>query len=187
MCSEAFDNADAPDRVAPRPSGDEDVEVISLDAVDRVTLTTLVDNVSDLLLVDQGPAKRSGLLSLARMPRVSAPLFEQGETAEGLQAEHGFSMLVTVERGSRRSHIVFDTGMTPDGMANNMRRLGVVAGEIEVVVLSHGHFDHTTGLHGFVRPSVERTCRSSSTRGCGAASLSPGPSRWRCLRLAKRR
>jgi 7,8-dihydropterin-6-yl-methyl-4-(beta-D-ribofuranosyl)aminobenzene 5'-phosphate synthase len=32
-----------------------------------------------------------------------------------------------------------------------MRRLGIDAGDVEVVVLSHGHFDHTTGLDGFVR------------------------------------
>ncbi len=126
-------------------------EPIALEPVDRVQLTTLVDNVSDMLLMDQGPAKRVGPTSLASMPRIAEPLFEQGETVDGLHAEHGFSMLVTVERGDRRTHIVFDTGMTPNGMIDNMRRLGVDAGDVEVVVLSHGHFDHTTGLDGFVR------------------------------------
>jgi 7,8-dihydropterin-6-yl-methyl-4-(beta-D-ribofuranosyl)aminobenzene 5'-phosphate synthase len=85
------------------------------------------------------------------MPRIPEPLFEQGETVDGLHAEHGFSMLATVERAGRRSHVVFDTGMTPDGMVDNMRRLAVDPGDVEVIVLSHGHFDHTTGLDGFVR------------------------------------
>jgi 7,8-dihydropterin-6-yl-methyl-4-(beta-D-ribofuranosyl)aminobenzene 5'-phosphate synthase len=131
--------------------GELAAEAVALEPVDRVVLTTLVDNLSDMLLLDQGPAKRFGVLSLATMGRIPEPLFEQGETVEGLHAEHGFSMLVTVERGDRRTHIVFDTGMTPDGMIGNMRRLGVDAGDVEVVVLSHGHFDHTTGLDGFVR------------------------------------
>jgi 7,8-dihydropterin-6-yl-methyl-4-(beta-D-ribofuranosyl)aminobenzene 5'-phosphate synthase len=151
MCEEPRPSGEVVARVAPRPVGDVAVEPITLEPVDRVVLTTLVDNLSDMLLLDRGPAKRFGALSMAGMPRVPEPLFEQGETVDGLHAEHGFSILVTVERGDRRSHIVFDTGMTPDGMTDNMRRLGVDAGDVEVVVLSHGHFDHTTGLDGFVR------------------------------------
>jgi 7,8-dihydropterin-6-yl-methyl-4-(beta-D-ribofuranosyl)aminobenzene 5'-phosphate synthase len=151
MCDESAAGASTVARAAPHPLPDEAAEPLGLEPVDRVVLTTLVDNMSDLLLLDQGPAKRFGVLSLAAMPRIPERFFEQGETVEGLHAEHGFSMLVTVERGDRRSHIIFDTGMTPDGMADNMRRLGVEAGDVEVVVLSHGHFDHTTGLDGFVR------------------------------------
>lgn len=41
--------------------------------------------------------------------------------------------------------------MTPDGLVDNMRRLGLSPGDIELVVLSHGHSDHVTGLDGFVR------------------------------------
>jgi 7,8-dihydropterin-6-yl-methyl-4-(beta-D-ribofuranosyl)aminobenzene 5'-phosphate synthase len=85
-------------------------------------------------------------------------LFEQGETIDGLHAEHGFSMLVTIDRGEQRPHIVFDTGMSPTGMTANRRRLGIDSREVEVIVLSHGHFDHTTGLDGFIgavgRPNI---------------------------------
>ena len=37
---------------------------ISLEPVDGVTVTTLVDNAVDMLLGDQGPAKRLGLAKL---------------------------------------------------------------------------------------------------------------------------
>jgi 7,8-dihydropterin-6-yl-methyl-4-(beta-D-ribofuranosyl)aminobenzene 5'-phosphate synthase len=151
MCDDPRPSGHAVARVAPRRAADAATEPIVLEPVDRVWLTTLVDNLSDLLLLDQGPAKRFGVLAMAGMPRIPEPLFVQGETVEGLQAEHGFSMLVTVERGDRRSHVVFDTGMTPNTMIDNMRRLGVDPGDVEVVVLSHGHFDHTTGLDGFAR------------------------------------
>lgn len=151
MCEEHRPNADAVARVAPRPLGDTAVEPVALEPVDRVQLTTVVDNLSDMLLLDEGPAKRFGVLSLAAMPKIPEWLFEQGETVEGLRAEHGFSMLVTIERGDRRARLVFDAGMTPNTMIDNMRRLGVDPGDVEVVVLSHGHFDHTTGLDGFVR------------------------------------
>jgi 7,8-dihydropterin-6-yl-methyl-4-(beta-D-ribofuranosyl)aminobenzene 5'-phosphate synthase len=151
MCDEHHPSDAAVARVAPRPLGDTDPEPVRLEPVDAMTLTSLVDNVSDMLLLDQGPARRAGVLSRSRMARIPEPFFEQGETVEGLHAEHGFSMLVTIHQGVRTSHIVFDTGMTPDGMADNMRRLGIDARDVEVVVLSHGHFDHTTGLDGFVR------------------------------------
>ena len=34
------------------------MEPIPLEPVDALTITTLVDNMTDLLLVDEGPAKR---------------------------------------------------------------------------------------------------------------------------------
>jgi 7,8-dihydropterin-6-yl-methyl-4-(beta-D-ribofuranosyl)aminobenzene 5'-phosphate synthase len=36
-------------------------------------------------------------------------------------------------------------------MVDNMRRLGLSPKDVEAVVLSHGHFDHTTGLDGLIR------------------------------------
>ncbi|MCH8950031.1 MAG: MBL fold metallo-hydrolase, partial [Chloroflexi bacterium] len=76
---------------------------------------------------------------------------ESGETADAPLSEHGFSALINVEKGGREHRVLFDAGLTPDGLAENMRRLGIDAKEIEAVVLSHGHFDHTTGIDGFVR------------------------------------
>jgi 7,8-dihydropterin-6-yl-methyl-4-(beta-D-ribofuranosyl)aminobenzene 5'-phosphate synthase len=151
MCDEHHPSAAAVAHVAPHPPSDIDPEPVRLEPVDAVTFTSLVDNVSDLLLLDQGPARRAGVLTSSHMPRLAEPLFEQGETVDALQAEHGFSMLVTIRQGEHRSHIVFDAGMTSDTMAGNMRRLGIDPATVEVVVLSHGHSDHTTGLDGFVR------------------------------------
>ncbi len=126
-----------------------DVPAVSLDPVDSVSITILVDNVSDMLLQDEGPAKRPRLGDPAA-PREPAAFMEGGETVDGLRAEHGFSALVTVTKDGRDRSVLFDTGMTPDGVVENMRRLGLSPGDIETVVLSHGHFDHTAGLHGFV-------------------------------------
>jgi len=124
---------------------------LQLQPVDSVQLTTLVDNVSDALLGDQGPAKRVGLASSGAMPRIPAPTLEGGETPEALRAEHGFSALVTITQGGRERRILFDTGISPDGLVENMRRLSLSPKDIDVIVLSHGHYDHTTGLSGFVR------------------------------------
>jgi 7,8-dihydropterin-6-yl-methyl-4-(beta-D-ribofuranosyl)aminobenzene 5'-phosphate synthase len=74
-----------------------------------------------------------------------------GQVSDALIAEHGFSVLVTVTRAGREHRILFDTGTSPDGVVENMRRLDIDSSSVEVIVCSHGHFDHTTGLDGLIR------------------------------------
>ena len=123
---------------------------VPLEPVDSVTITILVDNAADLLLPDQGPAKRPGL-GATDVLRLPAAFLEGGETFDVPLAEHGFSALVTVEMESRERRVLLDAGLTPNGLADNMRRLSLSPESIEAIVFSHGHFDHTTGLDGLVR------------------------------------
>jgi 7,8-dihydropterin-6-yl-methyl-4-(beta-D-ribofuranosyl)aminobenzene 5'-phosphate synthase len=123
---------------------------IPLEPVDSVTVTTLVDNYVDVLLMDQGPAKRLGFPT-DKTPRVTASVLEEGQTADAPLAEHGFSAMITVTSNRREHRVLFDTGLSPDSMVENMRRLGHSPKDIEAVVLSHGHFDHTTGMDGLIR------------------------------------
>lgn len=132
----------------PRDIGGEAVDPIAVEPVDEVVITTLVDNTYDGLMTDMGPARRAGM---GRTPRVPAPQFEQGETVTGLVAEHGFAALVTTRRADRSHTLLFDTGVSPNGLADNMERLGIDADDIEAVVLSHGHFDHAGGIPGLAR------------------------------------
>jgi 7,8-dihydropterin-6-yl-methyl-4-(beta-D-ribofuranosyl)aminobenzene 5'-phosphate synthase len=128
----------------PRPAPGPAVDPIDLLPVDEVTVTTLVDNVYDALLESDDRARRIPFTVGA----VRAPQFERGTTTVGLRAEHGFSALVSVRRGPATTHVLFDTGMSPDAMVLNADRLGVDLTRIQAVVLSHGHFDHAGGLAG---------------------------------------
>jgi 7,8-dihydropterin-6-yl-methyl-4-(beta-D-ribofuranosyl)aminobenzene 5'-phosphate synthase len=119
-----------------------------LEPVDSVTVTTLMDNVTDALMPDQGPAHRPRPGSIGRRP---AATMDGGQAPEALLAEHGFSVLVTITKNARQHHILFDAGTSPDGVSENMRRLDIDPSMIEVIVYSHGHFDHTTGLDGLIR------------------------------------
>jgi 7,8-dihydropterin-6-yl-methyl-4-(beta-D-ribofuranosyl)aminobenzene 5'-phosphate synthase len=83
-------------------------------------------------------------------------VFEDDWTREGLIAEHGFAALITVTAGGSTHRLLFDAGLSPDGLVSNMRALGVDLGSIEAIVLSHGHSDHTAGLDGFIH-AVGRT------------------------------
>jgi 7,8-dihydropterin-6-yl-methyl-4-(beta-D-ribofuranosyl)aminobenzene 5'-phosphate synthase len=123
------------------------MEAIPLEPIDAITVTTLVDNVTDTLLPDEGPAKRPSMRTSPRMP---APLHVGGDTDDALRAEHGFSALVKITKGDRETCILFDAGRTPDGLVENMRRLDLPPGDIDIIVLSHGHWDHVTGMDGLV-------------------------------------
>jgi 7,8-dihydropterin-6-yl-methyl-4-(beta-D-ribofuranosyl)aminobenzene 5'-phosphate synthase len=127
-----------------------DVEVrqpVTLEPVDSVEIVSLMDNVTDVFMPDQGPAKRPGPSWGHRACSVMA----DGQTLDSLIAEHGFSALVTVRKGAVEHRVLFDAGTSPDGVVENMRRLDIHPGSIEAIVCSHGHFDHTTGIDGLIR------------------------------------
>jgi 7,8-dihydropterin-6-yl-methyl-4-(beta-D-ribofuranosyl)aminobenzene 5'-phosphate synthase len=134
----------------PPPAIRHDVELrltIDLEPVDSVVVTTLMDNVTDSFMPDQGPARRFDRMLPARPARLMA----EAQAPDVLLAEHGFSVLVTIGKGAASHRFLFDAGTSPDGVVENMRRLDIDPGSIEAVVCSHGHFDHTTGLDGLIR------------------------------------
>jgi metal-dependent hydrolase (beta-lactamase superfamily II) len=58
---------------------------------------------------------------------------------------------MSIRRGATSHTVLFDTGVSPDGMAANVEWLGLDVAAIEVVVLSHGHFDQAGGFPGLAR------------------------------------
>ncbi len=126
---------------------------IALEPVDRVQITILVDNVTDPLLVDQESVVRMNWprALMSGLPFSATRVSPDSGVPDALIAEPGFSALVRIEKRGRRRTLLFDAGVSPNGMVENMRRLGISPGDIEVVVLSHGHWDHVTGMEGLVR------------------------------------
>jgi 7,8-dihydropterin-6-yl-methyl-4-(beta-D-ribofuranosyl)aminobenzene 5'-phosphate synthase len=122
--------------------------VFDLEPADSVSVMTLMDNVTDVFMPDQGPAQRWPPLTSRRRPSAT---METGDVPDMLLAEHGFSVLVTVVKQGHETRILFDAGVSPDGVIQNMDRLDVDPATIEIIVCSHGHFDHTAGLDGLVR------------------------------------
>ena len=131
-------------RSVPRPAPGAAVDPILLSPVDEVTVTVLVDNTYDALLIGDERVRRP---SFAVGP-APAPQFVGGTTLTGLAAEHGFGALVTVRRGEHTTSVLFDAGLSPDALVTNADRLQVDLTAVQGIVLSHGHFDHAGGLAG---------------------------------------
>jgi 7,8-dihydropterin-6-yl-methyl-4-(beta-D-ribofuranosyl)aminobenzene 5'-phosphate synthase len=126
--------------------------VIALEPVDRVWLTVLVDNLVDPLLVDRDAVRRLNWPKAlgGALPRAASATAPDGGVPDSLIAEPGFSALVRIEKNGRQRTLLFDTGVSASGMVENMRRLDVSPSDVEVIVLSHGHWDHVTGMEGLV-------------------------------------
>jgi 7,8-dihydropterin-6-yl-methyl-4-(beta-D-ribofuranosyl)aminobenzene 5'-phosphate synthase len=73
-------------------------------------------------------------------------LYDNNRYDRRLKTAWGFSCLV---RGFEKT-ILFDTGGDGDALLGNMRQLGVDPAEVDRVVLSHVHGDHTGGLAAFL-------------------------------------
>ena len=56
------------------------------------------------------------------------------------------SCLITAHHGSANRTLLFDSGPEADTFERNTRQLGIDLGNVEAVVLSHGHWDHAGGL-----------------------------------------
>jgi 7,8-dihydropterin-6-yl-methyl-4-(beta-D-ribofuranosyl)aminobenzene 5'-phosphate synthase len=129
------------------------MERVTLELVDSVEVTTVVDNSSDVLMPDEGGlVRRWGPVGTAGpIPVIPTEMAEGGKSVDFLRAEHGFSALIEVYRAGRQRRVLFDAGITPDGLIGNLDRMGISPESFEAVVLSHGHFDHVMGLDGLAR------------------------------------
>ncbi|MGE5415589.1 MAG: MBL fold metallo-hydrolase [Acidobacteriota bacterium] len=68
-------------------------------------------------------------------------LVENTAPVPGMCGEYGFGILVKVDGKG----ILFDTGLN-DSVVRNANFLGIKPSDIDAIVISHGHFDHTGGL-----------------------------------------
>ncbi len=103
---------------------------MQLRGVDKVEVTILVDNYTDLLLLQSTKVIKRGAV-----PPPNAFL-----------AEHGFSCLIKISEGDAEQTVLMDVGISGTCLLHNADLLKVDLGKVEALILSHGHFDHFWGL-----------------------------------------
>ncbi len=118
--------------------------------LDEMRLLIVVDNETDTLSsVDAGVPQRPEMAQvLARQPAVQLADGRTGTVVFDRLccAGHGFSVLVTGRRDGQERTALFDVGPYPALWLDNARRLDVDLAAIEVIFLSHWHFDHSGAL-----------------------------------------
>ncbi len=73
-----------------------------------------------------------------------------------LWAEHGVSFLVEVVAGKTSKTILFDTSQSSALVSHNMEMLGIEPKSVDLIFLSHCHYDHTGGLVGMLKKIKKR-------------------------------
>lgn len=111
----------------------------ALGPVDRLEIQVLVDNTTDGLSTTPPNVENEFAFATRRGLRASS-----GRCL--CCAVHGFSALLTAWRGDKRHSVLFDSGPEDFAFERNCSRLGADLGQVEAIVLSHGHWDHSGAM-----------------------------------------
>jgi 7,8-dihydropterin-6-yl-methyl-4-(beta-D-ribofuranosyl)aminobenzene 5'-phosphate synthase len=118
-------------------------------ALDELRLLVVVDNETDTLSsVDDGVPQIPEAARVAALRPTTDFGGHPGKVAfDSLCcACHGLSVLATARRGEEERTLLFDVGPYASVWKANAARLGVDLAAIELVFLSHWHFDHSGGF-----------------------------------------
>ncbi len=112
---------------------------IEAPAVDTLAVRVLIDGSYNLFL-RPGQVKN---VKIEPAPRAT-------DYRRALHNQWGLSLLLETRRAAEQRSVMLDFGYTPEALLNNMEMVGVDPKKIELLIVSHGHFDHYGGLLGFL-------------------------------------
>jgi 7,8-dihydropterin-6-yl-methyl-4-(beta-D-ribofuranosyl)aminobenzene 5'-phosphate synthase len=117
------------------------IENLSIPEIDQISITILMDNTTDFLLKNSVHAVRPPFVMNEKVV-LPPPV-----------AEHGFSALINIPKHehSTSNSFLFDTGVSENGVIHNADIFGIDLNKIDGIILSHGHFDHFTGLVNIIK------------------------------------
>jgi len=107
--------------------------------VDKLDIQILVDNSTDGLSSTPPNVESEFAFATRRGLRASS-----GRCL--CCAVHGFSALLTAMHGGTKHSVLFDSGPEDFAFERNTARLGADLGQVESIVLSHGHWDHSGAM-----------------------------------------
>lgn len=115
-----------------------------------------MDNFIDYLLPNSSNVIRPQLFKDEKFTMTIPPI-----------AEHGFSALIQIfnnnneneriindHNSSKKNNdtvFLFDTGVSEKGVIHNAKALGINLVDIDTIILSHGHFDHFSGIYNILK------------------------------------
>ena len=119
---------------------------IDAPVIDRLIVREITDSAHDIFL---SGADMPGLA----VRRTGFPQASQGKT---LESEWGLALHLELRRDEETRRYLLDFGFTPDIYANNLDLLKIDVGQVDALIISHGHYDHIGGLMGFLEANRTR-------------------------------
>jgi 7,8-dihydropterin-6-yl-methyl-4-(beta-D-ribofuranosyl)aminobenzene 5'-phosphate synthase len=107
--------------------------------VDKLTIWVLADNYYDANRADAKITKRY-----------------RSVAGKSMHAEHGLSYYIETVIGGKTSTCMFDYGLDPVGVMNNIALLELDVGKTNAFSLSHGHYDHYTSAVSILKQNQSR-------------------------------
>jgi 7,8-dihydropterin-6-yl-methyl-4-(beta-D-ribofuranosyl)aminobenzene 5'-phosphate synthase len=120
-------------------SGATEQEAAKITEADKVTVWVLTDNYYDALRPDSTITKRYRVVP-----------------GKSIHAEHGLAYYVESVVNGKTTTCMFDYGLDPVGVMNNIALLGLDLGKANAFSLSHGHFDHWMGAVSILKQNQSR-------------------------------
>lgn len=107
--------------------------------VDKLTIWILADNYYDTNEPDTKITKRY-----------------RSVAGKAILAQHGLSYYIETVTAGKTSSCMFDFGLDPVSVMNNVALLGLDLGKTNAFSLSHGHYDHYTGALSILKQHQSR-------------------------------
>ena len=73
-----------------------------------------------------------------------------------LKSKHGLAFFIEAKIGDKEVTIMLDTGPSSDHLLRNADKMDINLQKIDIVTISHGHYDHTGGLIGTLKKIEKR-------------------------------
>lgn len=112
--------------------------------VDRLIVWVLTDNYYDTNRADVKNTKRY-----------------RSKSGKSIHAEHGIAFYVETLVAGKASKCMYDFGVDPVGVMNNIELLGIDVGKTNAFSLSHGHWDHYTSAVAILKQNQSRLARGT--------------------------
>ncbi|KAK7738306.1 hypothetical protein SLS62_011411 [Diatrype stigma] len=141
--------------------------------VDSITIHAIVNDEIDQISPSPHPGVQhaQSFMGAPLTPLSACDAQQRGGAATEMRMDtlccgaHGLSLLITAATSDGTSHtLLFDAGPEEAVWERNVARLGLDAGAIETIVLSHWHRDHSGGMLSAIR-MVEAAKRKKGSAG----------------------